>query len=64
MEYPDPRCEEYEKMAANPNAMGGHGQPTGRPVRPPEQRDSNHPIGTNERAGLPGHTVDVDRDND
>jgi hypothetical protein len=59
MEYPDPRCEEYEKMAANPDKMGGHGQPNGRPEKPPEMRDQNHPAGSNARAGLPGERVNL-----
>ena len=54
MEYPDSRCDDYAKNAADPNKMGGFGQPTGRIVRPDEGRDMNHPQGTNKRAGLPG----------
>ncbi len=57
MEYPDPRCSEYEKMAANPDKMGGHGQPNGRPMEAPQERDSNHPMGTDKRAGLPTDRV-------
>lgn len=58
MEYPDPRCDQYAKNAGNPNNMGGFGQPTGRPMKPDEGRDSNHPQGTNQRAGLPGASKD------
>lgn len=43
--------------------MGGHGQPEGRPSRPDEGRDSNHPQGTDKRAGLPG-VPDIDTDHD
>ncbi len=63
MEYPT-NCDELARKAAMPDSMGGHGQPTGRPMEKPQERDSNHPMGTNQRAGLPGRTVDVDRDND
>lgn len=45
--------EEYASRAANPDSMGGHGQPIGRDTEEPQERDSNHPQGTNERAGLP-----------
>ncbi len=51
--YPD-RCEELVRKAAMPDSMGGHGQPNGRPMEAPQERDMNHPQGTNERAGLPG----------
>lgn len=47
-------CEELARRAANPESMGGFGQPTGRPTETPQERDMNHPEGTNERAGLPG----------
>ena len=58
MEYPDPRCSDYASKAANPNSMGDHGCPTGRPSRPDQGRDSNHPAGTNSRAGLPSGRVE------
>ncbi len=61
MEYPDKRCETYAKNAANPNDLGGHGQPVGRPMEAPQTRDMNHPQGTNERAGLPG-VPDISKD--
>lgn len=57
MEYPDPRCEDYAKNAAMPDRMGGMGQPSGRPTEAPQERDMNHPKGTNERAGLPSDRV-------
>lgn len=47
------RCEELARNAANPDAMGGHGQPNGRPTDEPEERDSNHPQGSgNHRPGI------------
>lgn len=51
--------EEYARKAGNPNSMGGNGQPSGRPTEPPQERDSNHPQGTNERAGHPGPSRDT-----
>jgi hypothetical protein len=60
MENPS-NAERLCNVAANPNSMGDHGQPNGRPTEAPQERDSNHPMGTNKRAGLPGgHGMESD----
>lgn len=46
----DDRCEDLVKKAANPDSMGGHGQPTGRPDAGREENDSNHPQGGSSKA--------------
>lgn len=46
----DDRCEQLAKNAGNPNAMGGYGQPTGRPDAGREQNDSNHEQGGSSKA--------------
>ncbi len=45
--------DEYASRAANPNSMGGHGQPAGRDTEDAQRRDSNHPQGSgNHRPGI------------
>lgn len=54
MEYPT-NCDELARKAANPDSMGPPNAPNnGRKMETPQERDSNHPMGTNKRAGLPG----------
>lgn len=45
--------DEYCRKAANPNSMGGHGQPNGRPMEPRQENDSNHPQGGDSHATMP-----------
>lgn len=45
--------DELAKKAANPDSMGGHGQPNGRYQEDAQERDSNHPQGSgNHRPGI------------